>query len=147
MFVGQFYHNLDEKSRLTIPATFREFFSAGGGAYLMRGFDQNLNLLTFASFRVISERINRMSLTDPNARQLRRLIYSDAASVEFDKTGRILIPQFLREAADINDEAVIVGAGIYVEIWSPKLWTAQRDQLKDVKVTAEQFAVFDLPAE
>jgi MraZ protein len=113
----------------------------------MRGFDQNLNLLTFASFRVISERINRMSLTDPNARQLRRLIYSDAASVEFDKTGRILIPQFLREAADINDEAVIVGAGIYVEIWSPKLWTAQRDQLNDVKVTAEQFAVFDLPAE
>jgi len=146
MFVGQFYHNLDDKSRLTIPAAYRELISAGGGAYLMRGFEQNLMLFTFTSFGVISDRIIRMSLTDSNARQLRRLIFSNAVNVEFDKAGRILLPQFLRDIAEINTEAVIVGVGNFVEIWSPKIWAAQQEQLNDIKSTADRFAVFELPS-
>jgi MraZ protein len=144
MFLGQFYHNLDEKGRLTLPARFRELLAIDDGAYLLRGFDQNLMLLTSTSFMVISERINHMSLTDPTARLLRRLIYSGTVPVEFDKAGRILLPQFLRVAAAIDSEAVIVGAGDYVEIWSPELWAGQTDQLNDVKVTADRFAALDL---
>jgi MraZ protein len=144
MFLGQFYHNLDEKGRLTMPARFRELLAVDDGAYVLRGFDQNLMLLTSASFRVISERINHMSMTDPTARLLRRLIFSGTAPVDFDKAGRILLPQFLRDTASIESETVIVGAGDYVEIWSPKLWAAQTDQLNDVHVTTDRFAALDL---
>jgi DNA-binding transcriptional regulator/RsmH inhibitor MraZ len=49
-----------------------------------------------------------------------------------------------REGADIQVDAVIIGAGDYVEIWSPKLWAAQREQLNDVNVTADRFAALDL---
>jgi len=112
----------------------------------MRGFEQNLMLFTFTSFGVISDRIIRMSLTDSNARQLRRLIFSNAVNVEFDKAGRILLPQFLRDIAEINTEAVIVGVGNFVEIWSPKIWAAQQEQLNDIKSTADRFAVFELPS-
>lgn len=144
MFFGQFYHNLDEKGRLTLPARFRELLIIDDGAYLLHGFDQNLMLLTSTSFKLISERINHMSLTDPTARLLRRLIYSGTVPVEFDKAGRILLPQFLRVAAAIDGEAVIVGVGDYVEIWSPELWARQTDQLNDVNVTADRFAALDL---
>lgn len=146
MFLGQFYHNLDAKGRLTLPARFRELLAGGEGAYLMHGFDQNLMLLTAASFEIIYNRINHMSMTDPTARLLRRLIFSGAVTAEFDKLGRVLLPQFLRDAARISSETVIVGAGDYVEIWSPKLWAEQTDQLNDVKVTADRFAALDLSA-
>jgi MraZ protein len=144
MFLGEFYHNLDEKGRLTLPALFRKMLAEDDGAYLLRGFDRNLMLLTSASFSIIYERVNHMSMTDPTARLLRRLIFSGAAPVEFDKAGRILLPPFLREGAEIQNEAVIVGAGDYVEIWSPKLWAAQRELLNDVNVTADRFAALDL---
>lgn len=147
MFLGQFYHNLDDKGRLTMPARFRELLAVDEGAYLLRGFDQNLMLLTAESFNVISERINHMSMTDPTARLLRRLIFSGTAPVDFDKAGRVLLPQYLRDAAGIEGEAVIVGAGDYVEIWSPRLWAAQTDQLNDVNVTADRFAALDLAAD
>lgn len=146
MFLGQFYHNLDDKGRLTMPARFRELLAGDGGAYVMRGFDQNLMLLTSTSFSVIYERVNHMSMTQENARLLRRLIFSSAAPVEFDKAGRILLPQFLRDAAEINIEAVIVGAGDYVEIWSPAHWDAQTAQLNDAKINADRFAALDLTA-
>lgn len=147
MFLGQFYHNLDDKGRLTMPARFRELLAVDDGAYLLRGFDQNLMLLTAESFNVVSERINHMSMTDPTARLLRRLIFSGTAPVDFDKAGRVLLPQYLRDAAGIEGEAVIVGAGDYVEIWSPRLWAAQTDQLNDVNVTADRFAALDLAAD
>ncbi len=143
MFLGQFYHNLDEKGRLTIPVRYRDLLMTDG-AYLLRGFDQNLMVLPSHSFNIIYQRINRMSLTDPVARLLRRLIFSAAAPVDFDKTGRILIPQFLREEVGIQNEAVIVGAGDYIEIWSPIGWHSQNEQLHDTGTNASRFAALDL---
>jgi transcriptional regulator MraZ len=144
MFLGQFYHNIDEKGRLTLPARFRELLAEDNGAYVMHGFDQNLMLLPSSMFGTIYERITKMSLTEPSARQLRRMIFSSAAQVDFDKNGRILIPQFLRDAANISGDAVIVGTGNYIEIWTPKLWTVQTDQLNNPEITSDRFAALDL---
>ncbi len=145
MFLGQYYHNLDDKGRVILPARMRESLADQGGAYLMRGFDQNLMLITSASFETIYEHVNRMSVTDLKARQLRRYIFSSAVQVEFDKNGRILLPQYLRDAAEINDEAVIVGVGSYLEIWSPRLWKAQNEQLNDINISGDWFAPLDIP--
>ncbi len=144
MFLGLFYHKFDDKGRLTIPAKFREILVSNGGAYVVHGFDTNLMVMTATSFNTIYQRVNQLSMTDPSARLLRRLIFSGAAEIEFDKIGRILLPQYLREMVNIADEAVIVGAGDYVELWAPKLWEAETEKLKDVGVTAERFAALDL---
>lgn len=143
MFLGQFYHTLDEKGRLTIPARFRDLLGSDG-AFILRGFDQNLMVLSSSSFAVIYQRINRLSMTDPTARLLRRLIFSTAAPVEFDKIGRFLLPQFLRSDAAIQIEAVVVGAGDYIEIWSPERWNDQIEQLQDAETNATRFAALDL---
>jgi MraZ protein len=142
MFLGQFYHNLDEKGRLTIPAKFRDALAEG--AYLTQGFDRNLRLLTEADFEIISEKINRLSMTDPSIRQLRRLIFSTASEVQLDRIGRTLIPQFLREFAGLENEAVIVGVGEAIEIWSPEAWAEQSSQLQDFEANAQRFAELDI---
>lgn len=143
MFLGQYQHNIDSKGRLTIPARFRELLIAEG-AYVTQGFDNNLMVLTVPTFAQIYQRVNRMSMTDPMARLLKRLIFSNADRVDVDKVGRILIPQFLRDAVELDGEAVIVGVGDYFEIWSTNMWQDQIAQLKDVEANAQRFMALDL---
>jgi len=67
MFLGQYYHNIDEKGRLTIPARYRELIQSDG-AYLLQGFESNLIILPSPYFDILSHRVNRTSFTDPTAR-------------------------------------------------------------------------------
>jgi MraZ protein len=144
MFLGQYQHNIDDKGRLTIPARFRDLLA--DGAYVIRGFDRNLMVLTPAYFEALYDRVNHMNLTDPTARLLKRLIFSGADRVEVDKAGRILLPQFLRQSASLNGDVVVVGVGEFFEIWSPEHWTEQVNQLQDAEANAQRFAAFDLSA-
>jgi MraZ protein len=142
MFLGQYEHTIDEKGRLTVPSRFRELLQ--DGAYITQGFDQNLVVLTAATFDHISSRVNRMSMTDPTARQLKRLIFSHADRLEVDRVGRILIPQFLRASAQLDGAAIMVGVGDYFEIWSPERWQEQNTLLQDGEANAQRFAALDL---
>lgn len=146
MFLGQFYHNLDDKGRLTVPSRFREWL-ASGGAYVMQGFDKNLMVLPANTFDVISRRIQKMSMTDPTARQLRRLLFSSADRVEMDKSGRILLPLFLRESANLDTGVVVVGSGDYFEIWAPEEWSNQAEQLLDAQANADRFSQLSLSSD
>ena len=143
MFLGRFYHNLDDKGRLTIPARYRDLLLPDG-AYVIQGFDHNLVVYPSAAFDALSHNINQMSMTDPTTRLLRRLVFSTADRLEFDRAGRILIPQFLRQAAGIDTNVVVVGAGRYFEIWSPEAWGVQDEQLQDPQANAQRFSAFDI---
>jgi MraZ protein len=143
MFLGQFHHNLDEKGRLTIPARYRDLLLASG-AYVLRGFDNNLIVLPSPNFDALAQRLNRLSLTHPDQRALQRRIFSGATQLEFDKAGRILLPQFLRDAAQLVDEVIVVGNGVYFELWSPEMWRLQEEQFLDEDSSAERFAAYDL---
>jgi MraZ protein len=101
-------------------------------------------LLTTQSFDEIYQRVNRLSMTSEIARKLKRLIFSNANQVDVDKTGRILIPQYLRSAAVLDGEAMVVGVGDYIEIWSPILWEDQITQLQDAEANAHRFEALDL---
>ncbi len=144
MFLGQYEHNIDEKGRLTIPARYRELLNEG--AYITRGFDKNLYVLTATSFQHIYDQVNSTSLTNASSRSLRHFLFANAERVEVDKAGRILIPQFLREIAHLDSNAFVVGAGSFFEIWSPETWTQQNQRLNDADTNADLYAAFDLSA-
>ncbi len=143
MFLGQYQHTIDNKGRLTIPSRYRELLIADG-AYVTQGFDRNLMVLTVPAFERVSQRVNQLSLTDPASRLLKRLIFSSAERVDIDKAGRILIPDFLRQTAELETEVVVAGAGSYFEIWSPNNWSGQAAKLQDADANSQRFAVLDL---
>jgi MraZ protein len=146
MFLGQFQHNLDDKGRLMIPARFRELLE--GGAFITQGFDKCLMVMTDAYFKQVYERIESMNLADPTARLLRRLILSNAYSVEADKVGRILVPQNLRAflgiASGASSELIVAGQGEYFEVWTPALWSEQMAQVQDTEANTQRFSALDL---
>jgi MraZ protein len=142
MFLGRYQHTIDDKGRLIIPARYREILERG--AFVTQGFERNLMVLTTEGFDQLYANVNRMSLTDPSARDLKRFIFSTAERVEVDKIGRILLPQYLRSLAQLESEVILVGVGDYFEIWSPTLWALKNEQLEDLEANEKRFAIFDL---
>ena len=142
MFLGQYEHAIDDKGRMTIPARFRE--ELGEIAYITRAFDQNLTAMPEPVFNALADRLNDLSVTDPEVRLLQSLIYSNAVRVEFDRSGRILIPQYLRDQAKLQGAAIVVGQGRRFEIWSPELW-AEQVALQNSLATAQRFKELNLP--
>ena len=142
MFLGQFQHNLDEKGRLMIPAPFRQTLE--GGAYITQGFDRCLMVMTEAYFGQVYELLNNMNIADANARLLRRLILSNAYSLELDKVGRILIPQNLRQFAGFDGEAIVAGQGEYFELWTPLEWNKQMSDIQDTEANNQRFSTLNL---
>ena len=145
MFLGQYRHNIDDKGRLTIPARFRELLADGG--FVTQGFERNLMVLATADFETIAKHLNRTSITDPTNRELKRLLFSTADKLEPDKSGRILLPQFLREFAGLEGEVVLVGVGDHFEIWPPDAWENQINRLKDTEANAQRFMGLDISAD
>ncbi len=141
-FLGQYRHNIDNKGRLTIPSRFRELLEEG--AFVTQGFEHNLMVLTTPMFETLTRRINQMSITDPTARALKRLLFATADFVEPDRNGRILLPQFLREQTGLNGAVVLVGVGDYFEIWPAAAWEQQIAELQDTDANAQRFVGLDL---
>jgi MraZ protein len=124
MFLGRFTYNVDQKGRLAVPARFRE--SLSGTVILTRGIDPCLVLYPLESWAPLAAKVDALPLADPDARAFRRLMYAEAANLELDRQGRILLPPELRAWAGIEREAVIVGVNTSIEIWSQAGWQAQQ---------------------
>lgn len=132
MFLGNYEHSVDSKGRMAVPARFRG--ELGERMFVTRWLDKCLALYPAPQFEQLAAQVSSLSIADPNARNLRRIFFAEAAEVELDKQGRINIPARLREFAGISgDEAqvVVVGMNNYVEIWSPNLWNEMQDQVEE----------------
>ncbi len=122
MFIGQFRHSLDQKSRLIIPSKFREIL--GQDFVLTKGLDACLFVYPNNEWEVLEQKLKALPFTQKHARAFIRFFFAGAVEVEMDRQGRILIPPHLRDHAHIEKDAVIIGVSSRVEIWSLKQWEA-----------------------
>ncbi len=117
VFMGEYNNTLDEKGRLIIPAKFRE--GLGDEFVITRGMDGCLFVFDKAEWERINEKLHEGPvMTDKDARRFARFFIGGAVITETNKSGRVLIPAHLREYAGIRKEAVLIGVGPRIEIWS-----------------------------
>lgn len=126
MFLGEFAHQIDGKGRLTIPAKFRG--ELAGGLVVTRGIDRCLVVYPLDRWRALSEKISALPLTNESARSLSRLFFAGASDCLPDKLGRVLIPGYLRQYAQLDEDVVVIGLNTYLEIWGPQNWAEVRQQ-------------------
>lgn len=124
MFYGEYEHNIDRKGRLIIPAKFREIVRENliEKFFITRGLDGCLFVFTEEEWKQQERSFRSIPFTRSESRKFNRLYFSGAGEVTCDKQGRILIPQYLKEFAEIKREVVIVGVSNRFEIWSKARW-------------------------
>jgi MraZ protein len=136
MLLGEYEHTIDDKSRLTLPARFRQAFTEG--VVVSRGLDGCLYAYPRADWTTAIEA--RLAVLDPLSKETRRLqryFYSGAAEGELDKQGRIGIPGALLEHAQLVRDVVVAGVHDHLEIWDRASW---RRELAEVEGSAEHVA-------
>lgn len=140
MFAGRFEYGIDDKSRISIPAKFREVLSANHDLRLiLTNLDGCIVAYPYQEWLNIQDNISNRGPIRKEARAFLRYYYSGASECPLDKLGRILLPQTLKTDAHIKKNVVIVGVGKKIEIWAKEKWeelvkqaTADPDQIADI---------------
>ena len=133
-FLGSYLHQLDDKGRLSLPASYRRD-AADQRFVLVQPYPPALALYPEMEWAVVEERLQEAMRADKGRMYVLRVM-SSAVEVIPDAQGRILIPAPLREAAQLDGQALLVGAINKIELWNP----AKFDEA--VSAEAEQFGDF-----
>ncbi|MCM1124188.1 MAG: division/cell wall cluster transcriptional repressor MraZ [Eubacterium sp.] len=141
MFMGEYNHTIDAKGRLIVPSKFRE--SLGDTFVVTKGLDGCLFVYDNAEWTAFEEKLKSLPITNKEARQFVRFFLAGAAEVEVDKQGRILVPNILREFAQINKDVVLIGVASRIEIWSKERFDGMA-AYEDMDEIAEHMAELGL---
>lgn len=136
MFLGTYFHNIDAKGRIIMPAKFRE--KLGELFIITKGLDGCLFVYPMEEWENVSSRLAKLPSNQQSARFLQRTILAGAAEGEPDKQGKVLITPVHREFASLTKEVVIIGVSNRVEIWDAQNW--QNYSQREEEMTVEQAA-------
>jgi len=122
MLIGQYDHTIDIKKRLALPAKFRG--ELGEKVIITKGIESCLVVYTEKEFKIMSDKISNLTISQSEARSFTRTMLAGAMEVTLDKLGRILLPDYLKKYAGLNKNVVICGLSNRLEIWDLENWTA-----------------------
>jgi MraZ protein len=135
--LGEFPRTLDERHRLSIPAEFVEpLLTSGPDCILAKERPGCLSLWNAAVWKsgldegveLVRNKIRAGKLEGRVAEVQRfsRLLSTRHKIVQLAGRGRLSIPDGFREFLQVETggEVFVVGAGVCVEIWSPRPWLA-----------------------
>lgn len=143
MFMGEHQHNIDSKGRIIVPAKFRE--GLGSQFVITRGLDQCLFVYPMDEWKLLEEKLKKLPLTKKDARAFTRFFFSGAVECQFDKQGRVNIPQPLRNYSSLTKECIVIGVSNRIEVWAKEIWedyfTQSEQSFADI---AENLLDFDI---
>ncbi|PIR95014.1 cell division/cell wall cluster transcriptional repressor MraZ [Candidatus Falkowbacteria bacterium CG10_big_fil_rev_8_21_14_0_10_37_6] len=137
MFIGEYSHTIDAKGRMAVPAKFRAKLTSG--AVVTRGLDNCLFLFSKEEWQKLAEQISASPINKANTRAFGRFMLAGATEAEFDKQGRILLPEYLRVYTGLKKKAIIAGIYNRIEIWEEGAWQkySKQTQKNSAKIAEE----------
>ena len=130
MFRGVQHINMDAKGRFAMPARQREPLLSECEGQLVATIDTQskcLVLYPLPEWEGIEAQIKALPNLKPAVKKFQRLVLGYAAELQLDNNGRTLLPQSLRDYAQLEKKIVLVGQGDKLELWSEALWLEERD--------------------
>ncbi|HBT64825.1 MAG TPA: division/cell wall cluster transcriptional repressor MraZ [Ruminococcaceae bacterium] len=133
MLYGRYEHNIDAKGRIFVPAKLREKL---GDCFIAAAvMDHCVSLYSMEEWDKLQQGLAEMPFT--KARKLQRYLSSNAADVQVDSQGRILLPRHLLGYASLQKRALVIGAGNRAEIWNPEGYETESLQMTPEEVENE----------
>jgi len=129
MLIGEYTHTIDDKNRVSLPSKVRSLM--GKKIVITPGLDQCLFAFTLKEWQRIAEKLSEnSSILSSDMRSFTRYMFGGASEVEVDSIGRILVPDFLRERANLKNRVVLIGVQNRLEIWNEKSWIDYKKQVE-----------------
>jgi len=118
LLTGEYNNSIDEKGRVSFPAKLKAAVNRDA-VVVTKGLEKCLWIFTVEEWEDFQSKLmSNASMMNTRNMQVVRHFVAPAQEVEFDKSGRISIPQSLREYAGLSKECTILGVARYVELWS-----------------------------
>jgi MraZ protein len=127
MVLGQYVAKVDEKFRVSLPRRFREFL--GEKLVVTKGLETNLIIVSASSWESLLEGTASVPFINKDARELQRFLLGNAAYLELDEKGRMLLPSTLRLYAKLGSSVLFAGMNHFVELWDERLWDEEQVRL------------------
>ena len=125
MLLGKTNITLDTKGRIAIPARYREQLvdlCDGKLVVALNPIDGCLNIYPHGEWLKCMRKMDQVQNKSHDFRELQRVIYANANEIDMDGSGRVLIPQELRDTVGLQKNAVLVGHNDKFELWSEEDW-------------------------
>jgi MraZ protein len=146
MFRGRSIHTLDAKGRIRIPARFRDILKTRyEDRLVITNLDRCLVAYPLPEWEIIEEKLGSLSLVRQDMKAFQRFFISGTSEYNFDKQGRVLIPQTLRDQASLEREVVLAGMLRSFEIWSKDYWDQEiktaHDNFSQITTTLAELGI------
>jgi transcriptional regulator MraZ len=129
-FRGTFDHTLDAKNRLTVPARYRAALAEGVVLAMPIDLKPCVGVWRPEEYARYSERaIADLPRLSPRRSELERFFYGSSQDAELDAAGRVMIPGFLGDHAELAKDVIVVGVGDRLELWDKGRWNEHRPTL------------------
>lgn len=136
MLIGEYTHTMDDKNRVSLPSKVRSMM--GKKVVITPGLDKCLFTFTTKEWEGIAGKLSEnSSMLSSDMRSFTRYMFGGASEVEVDNIGRVLVPDFLRDYANLKSKVVMIGVQNRLEIWNEKSWA---DYKKQVEKQADSLA-------
>jgi len=129
MWLGNSEHTLDAKNRVFLPRRLVAGLDLTKPeerprVVLSRGFEGCLFLFSESGYKRALQRLDTQVFANPELRRMQRLFASQSYELELDAQSRVLLPEQLKEFAEIDTDVVVVGVFDRIEIWAKQRWQA-----------------------
>lgn len=131
-------NKVDGKGRVSIPAPFRKVLAGEATPVLflmpeVRG-RPAIEGFGLSHFEKLADAVGQMNPLSAEYDALADVVAGQAHQLPLDETGRIVLPQDLREQAGIEDSAYFVGRFKTFQIWNPEIYEAGKSALRETAV-------------
>jgi MraZ protein len=130
MFRGNHPTRVDEKGRLKIPAEFKRVLEEKyGDQFYITSFDGKVaQVYPFEEWERIEQKLAGLSTFNPTKKKFLDRTNYWGQQAEIDGQGRLLIPQLLRESAEIKGEVAVTGMLTYLEVRNLEAYRREIEQ-------------------
>ena len=120
LFVSKYFNKVDKKGRVSLPSSFRNALpkSNKNEIILYKSIKTpSIEGCGIGRLEEIAKRINNLDFFSDDHDDFSTSIFSEIISINLDKEGRFLIPDELKNYANIKTEAAFFGQGHFFQIW------------------------------
>ncbi len=129
---GEFELTIDDKNRMLIPSEIRRAMTPerdGEALFLVFGINRRPWLYPERQYEAMVARIQQELAPTEDALAFDQMHFAMASRLEWDKQGRVLIPDKTLKRTGLRKEVTLIGVRDHLELWNRDEWEAHREAL------------------